>query len=121
MNNPREEPSDLAALREVADDIFGTATEDVLDVQQVSIDFDPTLWRTLEGSGLTLLTTPDTEGGSAASLYALAVVLESCGYHGAPAPIAETDLLASWMLRSVGLPVPSGPLSACWPALRSAS
>lgn len=111
MTDSGEEATELNALRELADEIFESATEPLLDLQQVSLGFDPALWRTLEESGLTLLTTPEDAGGSGASLYAAAAVLESAGFHSAPAPLAETDLLSSWALRSVGLSVPIGPLT----------
>jgi acyl-CoA dehydrogenase len=66
----------------------------------------------LANSGLTLLTTPETSGGSGAGLHELAIVLESCGYHAAPVPLAEHDLLASWLLRTAGLAVPAGTMTA---------
>jgi acyl-CoA dehydrogenase len=106
------ESADLLALRELADDIFDSATERVLDVQQVGIPYDAKLWNTLTESGLTLLSTPESRGGSGASVRELAVVLESSGYHAAPVPLAEHDLLASWLLGVAGIEVPSGAMTA---------
>lgn len=106
------ESADLLALRELADDIFASATESMLDVQQVGIPYDPALWNTLSESGLTLLTTPESRGGSGAGLRELAVVLESSGYHAAPVPLAEHDLLASWLLGVADVTAPAEPMTA---------
>ncbi|MET0703047.1 MAG: acyl-CoA dehydrogenase family protein [Mycobacterium sp.] len=100
--------SDLLAVRELADDILVAATEPMLDVQRVDLEFSAELWGTLERSGLTLLTTPEERGGTGAGLHELAVVLESTGYHAAPVPIAEHDLLASWLLGIADLPAAVG-------------
>ncbi|MCX4095750.1 acyl-CoA dehydrogenase family protein [Nocardia sp. alder85J] len=109
---------ELAELRRLADSIFGAAADAVLDVPDTAIDFDATLWKTLADSGLALLTTPESAGGSGATVADSAVVLESAAAHAAPMPLAETDLLASWLLRTAGLPVPDGPLTAVYdPAL----
>lgn len=106
------DPTDLQALRELADDILRSATEPVLDVQQVGLDYNPKLWATLTEAGLTLLTTPESRSGTGATLSELAVVLESSGYHAAPIPLAEHDLLASWLLGVAGLPLGGGPMTA---------
>jgi acyl-CoA dehydrogenase len=112
MTTTTTESADLLALRELADDIFASATESMLDVQQVGIPFDAALWNTLTESGLTLLTTPESRGGSGAGLRELAVVLESSGYHAARVPLAEHDLLASWLLRVAGIEIPTGAMTA---------
>lgn len=101
-----------AELRRLADDIFSSATEPVLDAGSLGLNYDPKLWGTLTDSGLSLLTTPESSGGSGATLEDLAVVLESAGYHAAPAPLAETDLLASWLLQRCGRQVPPVPMAA---------
>lgn len=103
---------ELVELGNLADDICSAATGPVLDLQRRDVAFDPVLWSDLAGAGLTLLTTPEAHGGSGAGLKELAVVLDRLGYHAAPAPIAETDLLASWLLQTAGLPVESGVLTA---------
>ena len=105
---------ELADLRHLADDIFGATAETVLDVPKTTVDFDPALWKTLADSGLTLLTTEESAGGSGATPADLAVVLASAAAHAAPVPLAETDLLASWLLHAAGLPVPDAPLTAAY-------
>jgi acyl-CoA dehydrogenase len=112
MTTLTSESAELLALRELADDIFAASTEPVLDAQQVGLDFDPKLWSTLSESGLTLLTTPESRGGSGAGLRELAVALERSGYHAAPVPLAEHDLLASWLLGVADLPAGSDVMTA---------
>ncbi|EHB50293.1 acyl-CoA dehydrogenase domain-containing protein [Mycolicibacterium rhodesiae JS60] len=112
MTATADRSADLLALRGLADDIFSAATEPALDVQEVALPYNPTLWDTLAASGLTLLTTPECLGGSGAGMPELAVVLESSGYHGAVVPLADHDLLAAWLLRVSGHDIPSGPMVA---------
>ncbi|OBH13947.1 acyl-CoA dehydrogenase [Mycobacterium sp. E342] len=104
--------ADLLAVRKLADDILASSTEPLLDVQRVDLEYSPELWSTLTGAGLTLLTTPEARGGAGASLRELAVVLEACGYHAAPVPLAEHDLLASWLVGIADLPADFGVMTA---------
>ena len=112
MTTATGDATDLLAVRELADDIFASTTEPMLDVQRVDMEYSPELWRTLTDAGLTLLSTPEARGGSGASLRDLAVVLEASGYHAAPVPLAEHDLLASWLLGIGDLPADSGAMTA---------
>jgi acyl-CoA dehydrogenase len=92
-------------LRELAGQIFA-------EVAAAGVGFDAPLWKTLEGSGLARLTLPESAGGSAGSLADAAVLLDAAGAHAARVPLAETDLLAGWLLQAAGIPVPDGPLTA---------
>lgn len=68
---------------------------------------DDDLWRVLETSGLTRLTT-DQDAGPAEA----AVVLGGLARYAAAVPIAETDLLAAWLAGQAGLDVAAdGPLA----------
>ena len=112
MTTATGDATDLHAVRELADEIFASTTEPMLDVQRVDMEFSHELWSTLRDAGLTLLSTPEERGGSGASLRELAVVLEASGYHAAPVPLAEHDLLASWLLGIGDLPAGSGAMTA---------
>ncbi len=69
--------------------------------------FDADLWRHLEETGLSRLTTG--EGGGPAES---AVVLAGLARRSAAVPAAETDLLAAWLAGQAGVDVPaSGPLT----------
>ncbi|BBZ56431.1 hypothetical protein MPHO_34230 [Mycolicibacterium phocaicum] len=109
-----EQHSDeYAELRELAEQIGRTAAP----ARTLPLTFDDALWRTAETSGLTRLSS-DAEAGPAAA----AVVLGTLARHAAAVPIAETDVLATWLATEAGLVVPeSGPLTvaveqiATWP------
>ncbi|WP_033288577.1 acyl-CoA dehydrogenase [Amycolatopsis jejuensis] len=68
------------------------------------------LWTELEGIGVTTLSVPEEYGGSGGDVATAVAVLEVLG--SAPVPLAETALLAGWLLASVGLDVPRGPMTA---------
>ncbi|RUP28536.1 MAG: hypothetical protein EKK51_23250 [Mycolicibacterium sp.] len=99
-----EQHSDeYAELRELAEQIGRTAAP----ARTLPLTFDDALWRTAETSGLTRLTS-DAEAGPAAA----AVVLGTLARHAAAVPLAETDVLATWLATEAGLVVPeSGPLT----------
>lgn len=101
------------ALRELATSIF---TDHAVEPERGSVvgevEFDAALWSALDGSGLARLSLPEAAGGSGADLTDSGEVLLLAGQHAAPVPLAETDLLAGWLLHAAGLPVPPGPLTA---------
>ncbi|MGZ5391998.1 MAG: acyl-CoA dehydrogenase family protein [Mycobacterium sp.] len=69
--------------------------------------FDEELWRNLEETGLSRLT-PTEDAGPAEA----AIVLKGLASHAAAVPIAETDLLAMWLVAKAGVAVPdTGPLT----------
>jgi acyl-CoA dehydrogenase len=103
---------DLGELRGLARAIVEKGTAETLLVPSTDLPFDSPLWRTLTESGLTLLSTPEWAGGSGAGLAESAVVVSVCAAYAAPLPIAETDLLAAWLLTEAGRQVPGGPLTA---------
>ena len=90
-----EQHSDeYAELRELAEQIGRTAAP----ARTLPLTFDDALWRTAETSGLTRLSS-DAEAGPAAA----AVVLGTLARHAAAVPIAETDVLATWLATEAGL------------------
>ena len=70
------------------------------------------LWQVLEEVEFTRLGIPEEAGGAGGTLSDLAAVLRVAGRFAAPVPLAETAMLAAWMLASAGLAVPRGPLAA---------
>jgi acyl-CoA dehydrogenase len=69
--------------------------------------FDASLWQSLEETGLSRLGS-DEDAGPAES----AVVLAGLAKHACAVPIAETDVLATWLAVQAGVTVPeSGPLT----------
>lgn len=70
------------------------------------------LWSVLERAQLPLVSVPESCGGAGGTLSDLAAVLRVAGRYSAPVPLAETGMLAAWMLSASGLSVPIAPLAA---------
>ena len=64
---------------------------------------DDDLWSTLSGLGLVRLTGAESDGGSGAGWYESAQLHAAAVRHGVRTPLAEHDLLASWLLEAAGL------------------
>jgi acyl-CoA dehydrogenase len=69
----------------------------------------PLVWDTAAGIGLPWVGVPESAGGAGGSLTDAVALLGVAGGHAAPIPLAETGLLAGWLLASAGLPVGDGP------------
>jgi acyl-CoA dehydrogenase len=82
------------------------------DLRPPAGEWDARLWRALEDSALTLVSVPESAGGSGGTLREAAVVLGAVGEHAAGVPLAETALLGGWLLAAASLGVPAGPLAA---------
>jgi acyl-CoA dehydrogenase len=70
------------------------------------------LWQALEAGEFPRIGIPQEWRGAGGTLSDLAAVLRVAGRYAAPVPLAETALLAGWMLSSAGFAVPRGPLAA---------
>jgi acyl-CoA dehydrogenase len=99
---------DGAELRQLVDDIGRRSFDAKLGRRRVPEQFDADLWRNLEDTGLTRLTsTPDLDAGP----QELAIVLYGVARHAGAVPLAETDALACWLAQQAGIEVPDGPLT----------
>jgi len=99
---------DGAELRQLVDDIGRRSFDAKLGRRRVPEPFDADLWRNLEDTGLTRLTsTPDSGAGP----QELAIVLYGVARHAGAVPLAETDALACWLAQQAGVDVPDGPLT----------
>lgn len=67
------------------------------------------VWDALAEAGFPWVSVPEAAGGSGGSLVDAAALLRAAGAVGAPVPLAETGLLAGWLLASAGLALPEGP------------
>jgi acyl-CoA dehydrogenase len=70
------------------------------------------LWRALDEAEFPRVSIPAEAGGAGGTLSDLAAVLRVAGRYAAPVPLAETAMLAGWMLAASGLPVLRGALAA---------
>jgi acyl-CoA dehydrogenase len=74
--------------------------------------WDPQLWDALEQIGVTTISVPENWGGAGGDVRTAVAVLQELGRHSARVPLAETALLAGWLLAGCARPVPTGPLTA---------
>lgn len=94
-------------LRQLVDDVGRRSFDERVGQHTLPVAFDTALWRTLEETGLTRLTTAQGAGPTE-----VATVLGSLARYAAAVPIAETDLLAAWLADQASLPVPTdGPMT----------
>lgn len=73
--------------------------------------FDAALWQTLDELGYPLAAVPELAGGIGLPLPDLCALLRVCGRHCAPVPLAESAMLAAWLLAGAGLELPDGVLA----------
>lgn len=112
---------DLATPAAPDPDLVGMLTELFDDYRAVRpaptqhVDFDPKLWGQLAELGLTRLTTPEDRGGSGGTWVDAAALLGLAAGAAVPVPLAENDVLASWLLASAGLPADDGLRTVCRP------
>ncbi len=76
--------------------------------------FDRDLWDLLVNLGLTRLTGDEDDGGSGATWYDAAALHEVAARYGVQIPLVEHDLLATWLLSTLGMPVPGGIATIGW-------
>ena len=96
-------------LLETADRAFAdTCTHETIQAAERD-GWAPAIWETAAGIGLPWIGVPEEAGGSGGTIADGVAVLGVAGRHAAPIPLAETGLLAGWLLAGAGLPVGSGP------------
>ncbi|GAA1853370.1 acyl-CoA dehydrogenase family protein [Pseudonocardia ailaonensis] len=101
--------TDIDDLRGVLDDVAGAY------IRSLGAGASPgagELWEELESLGLTLVGSAESRGGGGGTVEHAIEVAAAVGRHALPLPIAETAVVASWLLDSAGLDLPSGPLTA---------
>lgn len=74
---------------------------------------DADLWRRLDELGLVRLTGAEDAGGSGAGWIESAELLSAAVRHGVRIPLAEHDLLACWLLESVGIACDAAVRTVC--------
>lgn len=74
--------------------------------------YDGALWSALAAAGLTTVGLPEKYGGSGGSLTAAVRIACRTGAFAARIPLADSSLVAGWLLTAAGLPLPDGPVTA---------
>lgn len=101
--------AELAALREaVADVLTDVCTTDALGDPLATAG---QVWQALHAIGVTRLGIPEEHGGDGGGLLAAFELVRVAGEHAAPGLLAETSMLAGWLLSAAGLPQPDGPVT----------
>ncbi|MGE0877931.1 MAG: acyl-CoA dehydrogenase family protein [Acidimicrobiia bacterium] len=95
-------------LLSTAEKVFGdTCTFEAIEAAEAN-GWAPEIWRAVAQTGLPWISVPESAGGSGGSLADALAVVQVAARYGAPIPIAETGLLAGWLLASAGLPIGEG-------------
>src|ERR1700679_2526973 len=80
--------------------------------------FAPAAWAAVAEAGLPWISVPEEAGGEGGDLADALAVLRLAGYYSLPLPLAETGVLAGWLLATSGLPATRVPTTvASGPAL----
>src|ERR1700735_4888634 len=92
-------------LTDTVGEIFAAVcTDDVLRAAERD-GFAPRAWAAVAEAGLPWISVPEEAGGEGGDLADALAVLRLAGYHGLPLPLAETGVLAGWLLAASGLRV----------------
>jgi acyl-CoA dehydrogenase len=106
-------PSDIRLmLVDSATRLFADHVDDKCLAAAKLEGWSPALWQVLEQAELPLVSIPEEAGGAGGTLSDAAAVLRVAGRHCVPVPLAETGMLAGWMLAASGLNLPRGALAA---------
>jgi acyl-CoA dehydrogenase len=92
-------------LADTVGEIFSAVcTDDALRAAERD-GFAPEAWSAVAEAGLPWISVPEEAGGEGGDLADALAVLRLAGYHGLPLPLAETGVLAGWLLAASGLRV----------------
>src|ERR1700689_1417434 len=92
-------------LTDTVGEIFtAVCTDDALRAAERD-GFAPDAWAAVAEAGLPWIWGPEEAGGEGGDLADALAVLRLAGYHGLPLPLAETGVLAGWLLAASGLQV----------------
>ena len=96
-------------LVETADRMFaGACTQERAQAAETD-GWAGAVWDAAASIGLPWISVPESAGGAGGSVSDAVAVLGVAGRYAAPIPLAETGLLAGWLLASGGLAVGEGP------------
>ncbi|HEY3673560.1 MAG TPA: acyl-CoA dehydrogenase family protein [Acidimicrobiia bacterium] len=78
-------------------------------VEQAEADgWAPAMWAAVAETGLPWVSVSAAAGGSGGTLADAIEIVRLAGFHAVPLPLAETGLLAGWLLEGAGLELPAG-------------
>src|ERR1700734_1844844 len=92
-------------LTDTVGEIFAAVcTDDALRAAERD-GFAAAAWDAAAAAGLPWISVPEEAGGEGGDLADALEVLRLAGYHGLPLPLAETGVLAGWLVAASGLRV----------------
>jgi len=86
----------------VGEILTAVCTDDALRAAERD-GFAPEIWSAVAEAGLPWISVPEEAGGEGGALADALAVLRLAGYHALPLPLAETGVLAGWLLAASGL------------------
>src|ERR1700733_9198991 len=90
-------------LTDTVGEIFAAVcTDDALRAAERD-GFAQDAWAAVAEAGLPWISVPEAAGGEGGDLADALAVLRLAGYYGLPLPLAETGVLAGWLLAASGL------------------
>jgi acyl-CoA dehydrogenase len=92
-------------LTDTVSEIFAAVCTDAALRAAERDGFAAAAWDAVAEAGLPWISVPEEAGGEGGELADALTVLRVAGYHGLPLPLAETGVLAGWLLAASGLPV----------------
>lgn len=98
-------------LVETAERLFAdVATFEVVEAAEAT-GWSDAVWEPVAQAGFPWIGIPEAAGGSGGTLADACAVLRAAGGRAAPIPLAETAVLAGWLLAASGGALPEGPLT----------
>jgi acyl-CoA dehydrogenase len=98
-------------LVETAERVLGSVCTHAALQDAETSGWAPAVWAAVADIGMPWIAVPEGVGGVGGTLGDALAVLHVAGRHAAPVPLAETSLLAGWLLAGAGLDVGHGPLA----------
>ncbi|MFG3022416.1 acyl-CoA dehydrogenase family protein [Streptomyces sp. NPDC048254] len=98
-------------LSETVDRLFGSLCDGPALAKAEEAGWAPEMWSATAELGLPWIGLPERAGGQGGTLSDASEVLRAAGAHALPLPLAETGLLAGWLLAGAGVQVPQTPLT----------
>lgn len=100
-----EEFADAAVDEVVSRLLEDTSTPDVVRAAEANGGYSPAVWQALADAGMPWISVNEAAGGSGGTVAQALRVLHHAGRCAAPVPLAETGLLAGWLLAGADMKV----------------
>jgi acyl-CoA dehydrogenase len=105
--------TDSLLVDTVGEILAAVCTDDALRAAEHD-GFAAQAWAAVAEAGLPWIAVPEAAGGEGGDLGDALAVLRVAGYHGLPLPLAETGVLAGWLLAASGVRVARVPATVAF-------